>query len=223
MLRLIEHPRTAGHLGSRRICLSVFVPLTAILQGSVKKKAHFFGRFCGVRNASLRRTFCCVVHQKRDFKAHPAASTTLLVGSFQLAADSRLSTHSPSTLDLGSLFSTLETRDPATACVDSEASNSTVALGKAFSMVATTQPHASSFVIHPLHRIWFYDPERAIRTSLRARPELRARATPRGRVNPRVRLTDWLLAATLARGWTVARAMEDLHTHKNVSSKLPPK
>ena len=160
-----------------------------------KKKAHFFGRFCGVRNASLRRTFCCVVHQKRDFKAHPAASTALLVGSFQLAADSRLSTHSSSTLDLGSL-STLETRDPATACVDSEASSSTVALGKAFSMVATTQPHASSFVIHPLHRLWFYDPERAIRTSLRARPELRARATPRGRVNPRVRLTNWLLAAT---------------------------
>ena len=57
-----------------------------------KKKAHFFGRFCGVRNASLRRTFCCVVHQKRDFKAHPAASTALLVGSFQLAVDSRLST-----------------------------------------------------------------------------------------------------------------------------------
>ena len=82
------------------------------------------------------------------------------------------------------------------ACVDSEASSSTVALRKAFSMVATTQPHASSFVIHPLHRLWFYDPERAIRTSLRARPELRARATPRGRVNPRVRLTDWLLAAT---------------------------
>ena len=35
----IEHPRTtAGHLGSHRICLSVFVPLTAILQGSVKKR-----------------------------------------------------------------------------------------------------------------------------------------------------------------------------------------
>ena len=46
-----------------------------------KKKAHFLGRFCGVRNASLRRTFCCVVHQKRDFKAHPAASTTVLVSS----------------------------------------------------------------------------------------------------------------------------------------------
>ena len=73
---------------------------------------------------------------------------------------------------------------------------STMALGKAFSMAATTQPHTSSFVIHPLHRLWFYDPERAIRTSLRARPELRARATPRGRVNPRVRLTNWLLAAT---------------------------
>ena len=132
--------------------LSLFLSLlTAILKGSVFKKAHFFGRFCGVRNASLRRTFCCVVHQKRDFKAHPAASTTLLVGSFQLAADSRLSTHSSSTLDLGSL-STLETRDPATACVDSEASSSTVALGKALSMVATKRfivcdPHASSFLI----------------------------------------------------------------------------
>ena len=56
------------------------------------KKAHFFWRFCGVRNASKRRTFCCAVHQKRDFKAHPTASTALLVGSFQLAADSRLST-----------------------------------------------------------------------------------------------------------------------------------
>ena len=92
-----------------------------------------------------------MVHQKRDFKAHPAASTTLLIGSFQLAADSRLSTHSPSTLDLDSL-STLETRDPATACVDSEASSSTVALGKALSVVATKRfivcdPHASSFLI----------------------------------------------------------------------------
>ena len=92
-----------------------------------------------------------MVHQKRDFKAHPAASTTLLVGSFQLAADSRLSTHSSSTLDLGSL-SALETRDPATACVDSEASSSTVALGKALSVVATKRfivcdPHAPSFLI----------------------------------------------------------------------------
>ena len=133
--------------------LSLFPTLlAAILQGSVKENAFFGGRFCGVRNASLRRPFCCVVHQKRDFKAHPAASTTLLVGSFQLAADSRLSTHSASTLDLGSLFSTLETRDPATACVDSEASSSTVALGKALSMVATKRfigcdPHASSFLI----------------------------------------------------------------------------
>ena len=93
-----------------------------------------------------------MVHQKRDFKAHPAASTTLLVGSFQLAADSRLSTQSSSTLDLGSL-STLGTRDPATACVDSDASSSTtVALGKALLMVATKRfivcdPHASSFLI----------------------------------------------------------------------------
>ena len=163
-----------------------------------------------------------MVHQKRDFKAHPAASTTLLVGSFQLAADSRLSTHSSSTLDLGSL-STLETRDPATACVASEASSSTVALRKAFSMVATTQPHASSFVIHPLHRLWFYDPERAIRTSLRARPELRARATPRGRANlppspAIVRLADCLLAATLARGWLVA--MGDLNTHTQKHSMM---
>ena len=117
------------------------------------KKAHFFWRFCGVRNASKRRTFCCAVHQKRDFKAHPTASTALLVGSFQLAADSRLSTHSSSTLDLDSL-STLETCDPATARVDSEASSSTVALRKAFSMVATIpcrfivcDPHASSFLI----------------------------------------------------------------------------
>ena len=116
-----------------------------------KKKAHFLGRFCGVRNASLRRTFCCGVHHKRCFKAHLVASTTLLVGSFQLAADSRLSTHSSSTLDLGSLW-TLETRDPATASVDSEASSSTVALGKAFSMAATARlivcgPHASSRLV----------------------------------------------------------------------------
>ena len=114
-------------------------------------KNAFFWRFCGVINASSRRTFCCVVHQKRDFKAHPAAKTTLLFGSFQLAADSRLSTHSSSTLALGSL-STLETRDPATACVDSEASSSTVALGKAISMGATTRfivcdPHASLCLI----------------------------------------------------------------------------
>ena len=39
---IIEHHRTAGHLGFRRICLSVFVPLTAILQGSAKKKALFW-------------------------------------------------------------------------------------------------------------------------------------------------------------------------------------
>ena len=42
-------------------------------EGSVSEKTHFWGRFCSVRNASLRRTFCCMVHQKRDFKAHPAA------------------------------------------------------------------------------------------------------------------------------------------------------
>ena len=135
----------------RRICLSVFVPLTAILQGSVQKKRAFGGRFCGVRNASLRRTFCCVVHPKRDFKAHLSARTTLLVGSFQLAADSRLSTQSSRTLDLDSR-SALETRDPATACVDIEASSSILASGKACSMAATTHfivcdPHASSFLI----------------------------------------------------------------------------
>ena len=43
-------------------------------------------------------------------------------------------------------------RDSATACVDSEASSSTVALGKALSVVATKRfivcdPHASSFLI----------------------------------------------------------------------------
>ena len=72
---------------------------------SVFKKRSFLA-LLRCKNASLRRTFCCVVHQKRDFKAHPAASTTLLlVGSFQLVAvDSRLSTHhSSSTLDLDSL------------------------------------------------------------------------------------------------------------------------
>ena len=57
--------------------LSLLLSLPSCL-AVYKKKAHFFGRFCGVRNARLRRTFCCVVHQKRDFKAHPAASTTLL-------------------------------------------------------------------------------------------------------------------------------------------------
>ena len=108
--RLTEHCRTASHLGPSElpICLPVFVPLTAILQGSVLKKRTFFWRFCGFRNASERRTFCCAVHQKRDFKAHPTASTALLVGSFQLAADSRLSTfdsqlfHSRPRLPLGS-------------------------------------------------------------------------------------------------------------------------
>ena len=144
-----------GHLELRRVCLSAFVPLTAHCHPAwwqCEKKSICLERFCGVRNASLRRTFCCVVHQKRDFKAHPAASTTLLVGSFQLlAADSRLSTRSPSTLDLGSL-SALETRDLATACVDSEATSSTLALGKALSVVATKQsivcdPHASPFLI----------------------------------------------------------------------------
>ena len=127
----------SSHCRSARQCLSTFLG----------------GRFCGVKNASETRTFCCAVHQKRDFKAHPTASTALLVGSFQLAADSRLSTHSSSTLDLDSL-STLETCDPATARVDSEASSSTVALRKAFSMVATIpcrfivcDPHASSSLI----------------------------------------------------------------------------
>ena len=81
--------------------LPVFVPLTAHCHPARQcLKNAFWGRFCGVRNASLRRTFCCVVHQKRDFKAHPAASTTLLVGSFQLAADSRLSTHRLTALPL---------------------------------------------------------------------------------------------------------------------------
>ena len=43
--------------------LSVFVPLTAHCHPArqCKKTAHFFWCFCGVRNASLRRTFCCVV------------------------------------------------------------------------------------------------------------------------------------------------------------------
>ena len=87
--RTPQDGRPSGAVG----LASVFVPLTAILQGSVLKKRTFGGgRFCGVKNASERRTFCCAVHQKRDFKAHPTASTALLVGSFQLAADSRLST-----------------------------------------------------------------------------------------------------------------------------------
>ena len=87
--RTPQDGRPSGAVG----LASVFVPLTAILQGSVLKKRTFLGgRFCGVKNASERRTFCCAVHQKRDFKAHPTASTALLVGSFQLAADSRLST-----------------------------------------------------------------------------------------------------------------------------------
>ena len=87
--RTPQDGRPSGAVG----LASVFVPLTAILQGSVlKKRTLGGGRFCGVKNASERRTFCCAVHQKRDFKAHPTASTALLVGSFQLAADSRLST-----------------------------------------------------------------------------------------------------------------------------------
>jgi len=87
--RTPQDGRPSGAVG----LASVFVPLTAILQSSVLKKRTFLGgRFCGVKNASERRTFCCAVHQKRDFKAHPTASTALLVGSFQLAADSRLST-----------------------------------------------------------------------------------------------------------------------------------
>ena len=103
--RTPQDGRPSGAVG----LASVFVPLTAILQGSVLKKRTFLGgRFCGVKNASERRTFCCAVHQKRDFKAHPTASTALLVGSFQLAADSRLSTfdsqlfHSRPRLPLGS-------------------------------------------------------------------------------------------------------------------------
>ena len=103
--RTPQDGRPSGAVG----LASVFVPLTAILQGSVlKKRTILGGRFCGVKNASERRTFCCAVHQKRDFKAHPTASTALLVGSFQLAADSRLSTfdsqlfHSRPRLALGS-------------------------------------------------------------------------------------------------------------------------
>ena len=38
-------------------------------------KAHFFGRFCGVRNASFRRTFCCVVHQNPKTRHQGAPSS----------------------------------------------------------------------------------------------------------------------------------------------------
>ena len=174
-----------------------------------------------------------MVHQKRDFKAHPAASsrlrnkrpdlsgTTLLVGSFQLAADSRLSTHSPSTLDLGSL-STHETRDPATACVDSEASSSTVALGKALSVVATKRfvvcdPHASSFLIL---RSGTRDPHQSPSSTRAPSPGQH----PRSRANLRVRLTDTdCLPQLLARGCTVAGDGRFAYTQKMFHRSFSPR
>ena len=48
-------PQDGRPSGTRRVCLSVFVPLTAHCHPARQclKKAHFSGRFCGVRNASL--------------------------------------------------------------------------------------------------------------------------------------------------------------------------
>ena len=98
--RLTEHRRTAGHLGSGAIGLAYLTYLPLCLCSShchparqCLKKAHFFWRFCGVKNASERRTFLLRGAPKTRLQgAHPTASTALLVGSFQLAADSRLST-----------------------------------------------------------------------------------------------------------------------------------
>ena len=56
--------------------LSMFLSPLPSCKAVLKKSALFWWCvcFCGVINASLRRSFCCVAHQKRDFKAHPAAS-----------------------------------------------------------------------------------------------------------------------------------------------------
>ena len=157
MQRLTEHRRTAGLLGPSElpICLPVFVPLTAILQGSVLKKRTFFGAFAVSETRAKGALFAarCTKNATSRRTQQPARLSSSAPFNSPPTLDSRLSTHSSSTLDLDSL-STLETCDPATARVDSEASSSTVALRKAFSMVATIpcrfivcDPHASSFLI----------------------------------------------------------------------------
>ena len=134
---------------------SVFVPLTAILQGSVLKKRTFFGAFAVSETRAKGALFAarCTKNATSRRTQQPARLSSSAPFNSPPTLDSRLSTHSSSTLDLDSL-STLETCDPATARVDSEASSSTAASRKAFSMVATIpcrfivcDPHASSFLI----------------------------------------------------------------------------
>ena len=135
---------------------SVFVPLTAILQGSVLKKRTFFlGAFAVSKTRAKGALFAarCTKNATSRRTQQPARLSSSAPFNSPPTLDSRLSTHSSSTLDLDSL-STLETCDPATARVDSEASSSTVALRKAFSMVATIpcrfivcDPHASSSLV----------------------------------------------------------------------------
>ena len=102
----IEHPRTAGHLGSRRICLSVFVPLTAILQGSVKKKRTFLGAFAVLetrvygalfaawctKNATSRRTQQPArLSSSAPFNSPPTLDSRLTALPLSTSARSRLS------------------------------------------------------------------------------------------------------------------------------------
>ena len=117
--------------------VSAFVRLTAHCHPARQcfKKTHFFGRFCGVRNASLRRTFCCVVHQKRDFKAHPAASSQhdsprrLLLTRRGLSTLDSQPLNSRPRLALDSRLSKLAIRLPL-VWTARQASSSTAALGR---------------------------------------------------------------------------------------------
>ena len=121
----------------------------------LKKSALFFGAFAVSETRAKGALFAarCTKNATSRRTQQPARLSSSAPFNSPPTLDSRLSTHSSSTLDLDSL-STLETCDPATARVDSEASSSTVALRKAFSMVATIpcrfivcDPHASSFLI----------------------------------------------------------------------------
>ena len=173
-----------------------------------RAKGALFAARC-TKNATSRRT------------QQPARLSSSAPFNSPPTLDSRLSTHSSSTLDLDSL-STLETCDPATARVDSEASSSTVALRKAFSMVATIpcrfivcDPHASSSLIL---RFGTGDPHRSPSPTRAPSPGHPPAVVPTP--SPTDTLTD---GHNSARGWAAARDDGRFAYTQNVSSKLLPK
>ena len=178
-------------------------------------KAHFFGAFAVSETRAKGALFSarCTKNATSRRTQQPARLSSSAPFNSPPTLDSRLSTHSSSTLDLDSL-STLETCDPATARVDSEASSSTVALRKAFSMVATIpcrfivcDPHASSFLIL---RFGTGDPHRSPSPTRAPSPGHPPAVVPTSESDwlndrwPQLWPKDGL--------WLVT--MEDLHTHK---------